>query len=64
LHELRKGDVLPSIRQLAKDLHISVITTKRAYDDLKKEGFIATVVGSWSFVAGQSRELLREMRLR
>jgi Predicted transcriptional regulators len=62
--ELKEGDLLPSIRQLAKDLRISVITTKRAYDDLEKEGYIATVVGKGSFVAGQNKELLREMRLR
>ena len=62
--ELKEGELLPSIRQLAKDLHISVITTKRAYDDLEKEGYIATVVGKGSFVAGQNREFLREMRLR
>ncbi|MFS8534884.1 MAG: GntR family transcriptional regulator [Limnochordales bacterium] len=62
--ELAEGELLPSIRQLAKDLQISVITTKRAYDDLEKEGFIVSVVGKGSFVAGQNRELLREMRLR
>jgi len=62
--ELVEGELLPSIRQLAKDLQISVITTKRAYDDLEQEGFIVSVVGKGSFVAGQNRELLREMRLR
>ncbi len=62
--ELQEGELLPSIRQLAKDLHISVITTKRAYDDLEQEGFIVSVVGKGSFVAGQNREMLREMRLR
>jgi GntR family transcriptional regulator len=62
--ELKEGDLLPSIRQLAKDLHISVITTKRAYDDLEKEGYIATVIGKGTFVAGQNREFLREMRLK
>jgi len=62
--ELAEGELLPSIRQLAKDLQISVITTKRAYDDLEKEGFIVSVVGKGSFVAGQNRELLRERRLR
>lgn len=62
--ELREQEPLPSIRQLAKDLHISVITTKRAYDDLEREGFIYSVVGKGSFVAGQNREFLREMRLR
>jgi len=62
--ELNEGDLLPSIRQLAKDLHISVITTKRAYDDLENEGFLVTVVGKGTFVAGQNREFLREKRLR
>jgi len=62
--ELNEGDPLPSIRQLAKDLHISVITTKRAYDDLENEGYIVTVVGKGTFVAGQNREFLREKRLR
>lgn len=62
--ELKEGELLPSIRQLARDLHISVITTKRAYEDLEKEGYITSVVGKGSFVAGQNRELLREMKLR
>lgn len=62
--ELQENEPLPSIRQLAKDLHISVITTKRAYDDLEREGFIVSFVGKGSFVAGHNRELLREMRLR
>jgi GntR family transcriptional regulator len=62
--ELNEGDLLPSIRQLAKDLHISVITTKRVYDDLENEGYLVTVVGKGTFVAGQNREFLREMRLR
>lgn len=62
--DLKENELLPSIRQLAKDLQISVITTKRAYDDLEREGFIVSVVGKGSFVAGQNREFLREMRLR
>ncbi|MFZ7104350.1 MAG: GntR family transcriptional regulator [Peptococcaceae bacterium] len=62
--ELSSGDSLPSIRNLAKDLHISVITTKRAYEELEKEGFIETVAGKGSFVAGQNKELLQERRLR
>ena len=49
---------------MAKDLHISVITTKRVYDDLENEGYLVTVVGKGTFVAGQNREFLREMRLR
>ncbi|ADL07172.1 GntR family transcriptional regulator [Thermosediminibacter oceani] len=62
--ELKEGELLPSIRQLAKDLHISVITTKRAYDDLEREGYITSVVGKGSFVAKQSKESLREIRLK
>jgi len=61
---LKPGESLPSIRTLAKDLHISVITTKRAYEELEKEGFIETVAGKGSFVAGQNKELLKEKRLR
>lgn len=60
---LAPGEPLPSIRSLAKDLHISVITTKRAYDELEKEGFIDTVGGKGTFVANHSTELLREMRM-
>ncbi|NLJ99304.1 MAG: GntR family transcriptional regulator [Tissierellia bacterium] len=62
--ELVEGDVLPSIRRLAKDLQISVITTKRAYDELEKEGFIETMQGKGSYVAGQNKELMREKKLR
>ena len=62
--ELQEGDSLPSIRALAKDLHISVITTKRAYEDLEQEGFITSVVGKGSFVAGQNSDLIREKRLK
>jgi GntR family transcriptional regulator len=59
-----EGEALPSIRSLARDLRISVITTKRAYDELEKAGFIDTVAGKGSFVAVQNRELLFEQRLR
>ncbi len=62
--ELGEGEPLPSIRALANDLRISVITTKRAYSDLEDAGFIDTVQGKGSFVAGGNRELLRENRLR
>ncbi|MGI6706561.1 MAG: GntR family transcriptional regulator [Clostridia bacterium] len=62
--ELAEADALPSIRALARELKISVITTKRAYDELEKEGFIETVPGKGSFVAAQNRELLRETRIR
>ena len=62
--ELAAGDALPSIRALASDLRISVITTKRAYAELEEAGFIDTVQGKGSFVAGGNLELLREERLR
>ena len=58
--ELKEGDALPSIRMLAKELRISVITTKRAYEDLEAEGFIHTMPGRGSFVAPQNPELHRE----
>jgi GntR family transcriptional regulator len=60
---LTAGSALPSIRGLAKELHISVITTKRAYEELEKEGFIETAPGRGSFVAVQNRELLRKKGL-
>lgn len=62
--KLKEGDMLPSIRQLAKDLRISVITTKRAYDELEKEGFIYTVAGKGCYVAEKNMELVREGNLR
>ncbi len=62
--ELAEGALLPSIRSLAKDLQISVITTKRAYEELEREGFIDTVAGKGSFVAGQNAEFLREERMK
>ena len=62
--ELKAGEMLPSIRGLAKDLRISVITTKRAYEELEKEGFIYTVAGKGSFVAPKNVELLREENLK
>ena len=61
---LSEGEALPSIRSLAKDLRISVITTKRAYEELETAGFIDTVAGKGSFVAAQNRELIYEQRLR
>ena len=61
---LAPGEALPSIRALAKDLRISVITTKRAYDELEAEGFLNTVAGKGCFVAEKNLELLREQRLR
>lgn len=61
---LREDQLLPSIRNLAKDLGISVITTRRAYDELEREGFIYTVAGKGCFVAAKNTELLREETLR
>ena len=63
-YKLRQDEALPSIRSLAKDLRISVITTKRAYDELEAEGFIYTLPGKGSFVAPKNTELLREENLR
>jgi GntR family transcriptional regulator len=60
--DLHAGEALPSIRMLAKELQISVITTKRAYEELERDGFIATVGGKGSFVAEQNVELLQERK--
>jgi len=62
--ELQEGDALPSMRLLAKELRISVITTKRAYEELEKEGFIDSVGGKGTFVAAQNAEFLREKRMK
>lgn len=62
--QLKAGDALPSMRALAQRLRISLITTKRAYNDLEAEGFIETVAGKGSFVAAQDPELLREANLK
>lgn len=62
--ELEEGAALPSIRKLAKDLQISVITTKRAYEELEKAGFIYSIVGKGSFVAEQNLEVMREKKLK
>ena len=61
---LKPGEPLPSIRALARDLRISVITTKRAYEELERDGFICTVAGKGSFVAQQDLELAKESNLR
>ncbi len=61
---LTEGDALPSMRLLAKELRISVITTKRAYEDLERDGFIETATGRGSFVAGKNLEFVREEHLR
>lgn len=62
--QLRPGEALPSIRALAKDLKISVITTKRAYDELEAQGLIDTVAGKGCFVAEKNLNLIREQQLR
>ena len=61
---LNAGDALPSMRTLAQQLRISVITTKRAYEELERDGFIESYTGKGSFIKGQNTELLREEYLR
>ena len=62
--QLKEGDMLPSMRALAKELRISIITTKRAYEELEKDGFIQTVAGKGCFVAPKNLEFVREMHLK
>ena len=62
--DLAEGETLPSIRKLAQELQISVITTKRAYDELEREGFINTVSGKGTFIAVQNQELLKEKKMK
>ncbi len=62
--QLKEGELLPSIRNLAKDLRISVITTKRAYDELEREGYIDTVAGKGSYVARKNMEIVKETYLK
>ena len=62
--ELQEGDALPSMRLLAKELRISVITTQRAYEELEREGFLTSITGKGSFVAGKNTEFLKEEQLR
>ena len=61
---LKEGDALPSMRNLAMQLRISVITTKRAYEDLERDGFIESYTGKGSFVKAQNKELFREEQLK
>lgn len=61
---LEEGEALPSIRSLAQELRISVITTKRAYEELEREGYIDTLPGKGSFVRSQNKELLKEKRIK
>ena len=63
-NKLEPHESLPSIRGLAKELRISVITTKRAYDELEREGYIYTLPGKGSFVCAQDKELLKETIMR
>ena len=58
-NELKAGELLPSIRSLAKDLRISVITTKNAYDELEKEGYVETIPGKGTYVANKNTELIK-----
>ncbi|MCT2534669.1 GntR family transcriptional regulator [Aquibacillus koreensis] len=62
--ELKEGDALPSMRVLAKELKVSVITTKRVYEELEQEGFLFSAVGKGTFVAGQQPHVLREWQIR
>ena len=62
--ELKSGEALPSLRLLAKNLRVSVITTKRAYEELEQEGYIRSVPGKGCFVSSKSSQLLEEERLR
>ena len=63
-NELKENELLPSIRNLAQDLRISVMTVKRAYDELEQEGFIKTIHGKGSLVANKNIELLREEQMK
>ena len=62
--ELQTGDAIPSMRALAKSLHISVITVQKAYEDLHRDGFIETTVGRGSFVSAQNKDFFQEERQR
>ncbi|WAA12459.1 GntR family transcriptional regulator [Fervidibacillus halotolerans] len=63
-NELKAGELLPSMRQLAKDLDISIITTKRAYEELENDGFIYSIVGKGSFVSEQNKEMILERKMK
>lgn len=62
--ELQTGDPIPSMRSLAKSLHISVITVQKAYEDLQRDGFIETTVGRGSFISAQNRDFIQEEQQR
>ena len=61
---LKAGDTMPSMRNLAKSLHVSVITAQHAYEDLQKDGFIETVAGKGTFISSQNKNFIREEQLR
>ena len=62
--DMKMGDPLPSIRNLAREIQVSVITTKKAYETLEREGYLDTVTGRGTFVAAQNKELLREIKMK
>ena len=62
--ELQAGDTIPSVRTLAKTLHVSVITVRKAYEELQRDGFIETAVGRGSFVSAQNKEVYKEQQQR
>ena len=62
--ELKHGESIPSMRSLAKSLHISVITVQRAYEDLQRDGFIETTIGRGSFVSSNNKEFIQEEKQR
>lgn len=63
-NELKESMVLPSIRILAKDLKVSILTVKKAYDELEQEGYLKTVQGKGSFVATKNKELIKEQQIK
>ncbi len=63
-NELKSSEALPSVRNLAKDLRISVLTVKKAYDELEDEGYIKTVQGKGSFVISRNKELIKEEKIK
>lgn len=62
--KLQEGDALPSMRVLAKEINVSVITTKRAYEDLEDEGYVLSTIGKGTFVAGRQPHVLKEWQMR
>ena len=62
-NELKSGDILPSIRNLAKDLRISVITTKNAYEELEREGYVETIPGKGTYIASKNVEIIKEEQM-